>query len=336
MRSGRGWALRFVRPPASLLSGGAPRGGGPRLRGAGGATKSDLLEAAVRAADRLPAIRSLGRNWEDVPYLVGILLIAEEREKRTPGSGQPWIDRATAVIGGGDAPITNGDYAGYAQAAMDLFRIAAPSTASRRAGLLEATSGPMEFADRALRTTPSSGPPVSPWWVTERLRRALLGGRPLHAAALARHARLDAGRASRRSRGARPRLRVDRGYLYDHRPTTTDAIAASVPSRRQRAGPLLWDPGLSLFRHDPGSGAGSYWGRGNGWAAWGLATLRPASSTLPTAAAGTTRSSTGPAFARCSRDWRVRSPHAGRRTAAGPPTSRTPRHVRRARPLRPA
>jgi hypothetical protein len=44
-----------------------------------------------------------------------------------------------------------------------------------------------------------------------------------------------------------------------------------VPSQRLRAGSLLWDPGLSLFRHDPGSGAGSYWGRGNGWAAWGLA-----------------------------------------------------------------
>jgi hypothetical protein len=60
-------------------------------------------------------------------------------------------------------------------------------------------------------------------------------------------------------------------YLYDHRPAAEDAVAAAVPSERLRAGPLLWDAGLALFRHDPFAGAASYWGRGNGWAAWGLA-----------------------------------------------------------------
>jgi hypothetical protein len=71
-----------------------------------GAAKSEVLDATVKAANRLPTIRALGRNWEDVPYLVGLLLVAQELDKRTPGSGQPWIDRAITVIGGGDAPIT--------------------------------------------------------------------------------------------------------------------------------------------------------------------------------------------------------------------------------------
>ncbi|HSB64120.1 MAG TPA: hypothetical protein VLJ18_08135, partial [Thermoanaerobaculia bacterium] len=96
------------------------------------ATKSDVLDAAVKAADRLPTIRVLGRGWEDAPYLVGLLLVARMLDERTPGSGGPWIDRAAAVIGGGDAPITHGDNAGYAQAAMDLYRIASPADTTRR------------------------------------------------------------------------------------------------------------------------------------------------------------------------------------------------------------
>jgi hypothetical protein len=238
---------------------------------AGGATKSDVLDAAVRAGNRLPTIRSVGRNWEDVPYLVGLLLVAEQLEKRTPGSGQPWIDRATTVIGGGDAPITNGDYAGYAQAAMDLYRLASPTDTARRAALLEATNGPIEFAAAALRTTPSSGPPLTPWWVDGGY-----GTRFWVDDLFTLPPWLAMRGASRDGQPADPAARDlayewIESYLYDHRPSTTNAMAAAVPSQRQRAGPLLWDPGLSLFRHDPGSGAASYWGRGNGWAAWGLA-----------------------------------------------------------------
>jgi Glycosyl Hydrolase Family 88 len=238
---------------------------------AGGATKGDVLDAAVKAANRLPAVRSVGRNWEDVPYLVGLLLAAEQLEKRTPGSGQPWIDRATAVIGSGDAPIANGDYAGYAQAAMDLYRLASPTDTATRATLLEATNGPIEFAARALRTTPSSGPPLTPWWVDGGY------GTRFWVDDLFTLPPWLAMRGS--SRDGLPADPVARdlayewieAYLYEHRPPTTDARAAAVPSERERAGPLLWDPGLSLFRHDPGPGAASYWGRGNGWAAWGLA-----------------------------------------------------------------
>jgi hypothetical protein len=236
-----------------------------------GATKSDLFDAAVRAANRLPTVRTLDRNWEDVPYLVGLLLIAEQLDKLTPGSGQAWIEQATTVIGGGDAPITDGDYAGYAQAAMDLYRLTVPIDTTGRATLLAATSGPIAFATRALHTTPSNGPPVTGWWVEGGY------GTRFWVDDLFTLPPWLAMRGS--SRGGLPADPLARdlayewieSYLYDHRPTTTDPVAAAVPSQRQRAGPLLWDPSLSLFRHDPGSGIASYWGRGNGWAAWGLA-----------------------------------------------------------------
>ncbi|MFI5198076.1 MAG: glycoside hydrolase family 88 protein [Thermoanaerobaculia bacterium] len=238
---------------------------------AAGATKGDLLDAAVQAADRLPAVRPVERTWEDAPYLVGLLLVAEQLDRRTPGSGQAWIDRATAVIAGGDAPITNGDYAGYAQAAMDLYRLASPADAKRREGLLEATNGPIEFAARAIRVRPSSGPPVTPWWVDGGF-----GTRFWVDDLFTLPPWLAMRGASRDGLSADPAARDlayewIESYLYDHRPRATDAVEAAVPSERLRAGPLLWDPGLSLFRHDPGAGVGTYWGRGNGWAAWGLA-----------------------------------------------------------------
>ena len=53
-----------------------------------GATRSDVRDAVARAADRLAAIRSFGRTWEDAPYLVGLLLLAADRESLAPGSGR--------------------------------------------------------------------------------------------------------------------------------------------------------------------------------------------------------------------------------------------------------
>src|SRR5271169_2748392 len=161
VRSACGRALQSVRLSTSSLCAVALLVSGR----AESATKSDLLDAAIKAADRLPTVRTLNRSWEDAPYLVGLLLIAEQLDKLTPGSGQAWIEHATTVIGGGDAPITDGDYAGYAQAAMDLYRLTSPIDMTGRATLLAATSGPIAFATRALHTTPSNGPPVTGWWV---------------------------------------------------------------------------------------------------------------------------------------------------------------------------
>lgn len=267
MRSKGGGALQSVRPSKSPLLAVAFLLSGQAVA----ATKSDVLEAAVKAADRLPTFRVLRRGWEDAPYLVGLLLVARRLDERTPGSGQPWIDRAAAVIGGGDTPITHGDNAGYAQAAMDLYRISSPAEVSRRAALLDATSGPIEFAARALRVTPSSGPPLSSWWVeggygTRFWVDDLFTLPPWLAMRGSRREGLPADPTARD-------LAYEwiESYLYDHRPPTMDAVAATVPSQRTRAGAFLWDPNLSLFRHDSGPGVERYWGRGNGWAAWGLA-----------------------------------------------------------------
>lgn len=231
-----------------------------------------MADAVARAADRLAAIRSLGRTWEDAPYLVGLLLLACERERVTPGSGRPWVDRVASAVGGGDAPIANGDYAGYAQAAMELYRLASPADVSRRAAALSATDGPFDFAVRALRVAPASGPPATPWWLpggygTRFWVDDLFTLPPWLAM---RGSGLDSLPADPVARDLA--YEWIESYLYDHRPETgTGEVSVAVPSQRVRAGPLLWDRALSLFRHDPGAGWESYWGRGNGWAAWGLA-----------------------------------------------------------------
>ncbi|HTS03504.1 MAG TPA: glycoside hydrolase family 88 protein [Thermoanaerobaculia bacterium] len=236
-----------------------------------GATRSEVRDAALRAAGRLAAIRTLGRTWEDAPYLVGLLLVARELDRQQPGSAQPLVDEAASVVGGGDAPIANGDYAGYAQAAMDLYRIASPTDAARRAALLDATSGPFAFAWRALRVDPSSGPPADPWWTDGGYgtRFWVDDFFTLPPWLAMRGSGLDSLPADPQARDLA--YEWIEAYLYDHRPAATDATSPAVPSQRARAGPLLWDPALSLFRHDAGPGWQSYWGRGNGWAAWGLA-----------------------------------------------------------------
>jgi hypothetical protein len=267
VRTSRTPALRSVRTTAAFLLAAAIFFPG----GAAGATKNEVRDAAVRAADRLPTVQVLSRSWEDAPYLVGLLLLARELDRQAPGSGQPLIDRAAAVVGAGTAPVANGDYAGYAQAAMDLYRISSPAGTPRRAALLDATNAPFAFALQALRVTPSSGPPAVPWWLDGgygtrfwvddlftlppwlAMRGSSLDGLP--ADPLARDLAYE----------------WIESYVYDHRPPATGATSPDVPSQRERAGPLLWDPILSLFRHDAGPGWESYWGRGNGWAAWGLA-----------------------------------------------------------------
>jgi hypothetical protein len=237
-----------------------------------GATRREVTAAVVRAADRLAAIRSLGLTWEDAPYLVGLLLVARERERLEPGSGQPWVDRVARVVGDGARPIAHGDYAGYAQAALDLYRITPTTDTSRRTKLLSATQGPFDFALRALRITPANGPPAAPWWLESGYGTRFWVDDlfTLPPAFAMRGSRLDSLPGDGEARDLA--YEWIESYLYDHRPpATTDAESPDVPSRRRRAGPLLWDPGLSLFRHDTGPGRESYWGRGNGWAAWGLA-----------------------------------------------------------------
>lgn len=238
---------------------------------AGAATRSEVLSTAARVADRLAAIKPLGRSWEDAPYLVGSLLLAEQMERDSPGSGARFVERAASAVDRGDAHLSFGDDAGYAQAALDLYRLTAPGDALRRAERLRATDGPTAFARRAVRTRPSDGPPEDPWWAAGGY------GARFWVDDLFTLPPWLAMRGSTRDGLPGDPIARDlayewiEAYLYDHRPASADAREASVPSARERAGPLLWDPDLALFRHDlsPG-GLTAYWGRGNGWAAFGL------------------------------------------------------------------
>ena len=266
MSGARRPALRSVRLRASLLLVGAFVLPGRALC----VTKGELRDAAVRAANCLAGSRALGRTWEDAPALVGLLQLAGNPDGSVDPSSGAWVDLVTTAIAAGDSPITNGDYAAYAQAAMDLYRLASPTDAALRERLLEATSGPLAFADRALRTTPATGPPAADWWVDGGF------GTRFWVDDLFSQPPGLAMRGSRRDGLPADPLARDlayewiESYLYDHRPTAADGSPSPVPSRRRRGGPLLWDPTVSLFRHDAGSGFASYWGRGNGWAAWGL------------------------------------------------------------------
>ena len=230
-----------------------------------------MREAVARAADRLAAVRALGRTWEDAPYLVGLLLLADDRERLTPGSGRVWIDRVSAVVGDGTAPVANGDFAGYAQAAMDLYRIASPSDTSRRARLLAATDGPLALRGPGAPRHAVGRSPGRTLVAGGRLRDPLLGGRSLHAAARTRDARLRARVAPRRPAGARPRVRMDR--VLPVRPPAAGDDGRGVPRRALaaaafRAPPLEPRPLPLPSRHR--LRMGELLGRGNGWAAWGL------------------------------------------------------------------
>lgn len=271
MRSGAdetlpGGMRRLVLGFVSLaLAAGAPR--------APAATREEILATANRVADRLAAVKPLGRNWEDVPYLSGALLLAGEIDRDLSGAGAPLISRVEAAIGGGYPAVTHGDYAGYAQAALDLYARTPVSDGERRAALLATTDGPLAFARRALRTTPADGPPVAPWWVD--------GGYGVRfwqddfftlAPGLAQRGSARDGLPADAEARALAYEWVE-AYVFDHRPASPDERERAVPSSPSRAGFLLWDPERELFRHDPsGTAEGPFWGRGNGWVGFGLAT----------------------------------------------------------------
>ncbi len=249
---------------ALLLAG----SGTPPLRAA---SRAEILDRAVRVSDRLARIRRLDRGWEDGPYLVGSLLVWEELQRDSPGVAMQLRDRVIEVVGDGTSPIFHGDSCGYAQAALDLLRLASPLDA-RRATFLRATSGPLEFARLAMRYDASSGPPLPSWWVDGgygtrywqddfytlvpwlAMRGSSLDGLP--ADGLARNLAYEWIEA----------------YAYDHRKSLSGAADRAVPALFDRRGPLLLDEGSGLFWHDVGRiGQRDFWGRGNGWVAFALA-----------------------------------------------------------------
>ena len=240
-------------------------------------TSESIIALASRAADRVELSTEPRLHWENAVYLDGLVLFGEEMNLRNPGSGDQFIERAASVILNSDDSIDTvyfGDGTAFVQAAMDLYRVLPPND-PRRATLLATATGPMKFAEHAIRDTPPTAPPHDPWWIDGGYGvrfwqddlymvvpwLALYGSAQdgLPANELARNLAYEWIEA----------------YAYEHRPESS----AAVPSSPSRRGLLLWDETNALFQHQPDAIGLTdwFWGRGNGWA---LVALTRASESL--------------------------------------------------------
>lgn len=238
-------------------------------------TRQEIVATASRVADRVTWTFHPRLHWENAVYFDGLVLFGEQMELREPGSGARFLDRAAAVLLGSDDPIDTvywGDGTAFAQAALDLYRVLPPSD-PRRPALLATLTGPLRFAEHAVRVTPASGAARDPWWISGgygarfwqddlymlvpwlALYGATRDGMPDNE--LARNLAYEWIEA----------------YVYDHRPASADPREAAVPSSPSRRGTLLWDEAHGLFQHQPESIGSTefFWSRGNGWALVALA-----------------------------------------------------------------
>ncbi len=234
----------------------------------GALTREAILATSTKVADRVTLSYHPRLHWENAVYFDGLVLLGEQMELRAPGSGSRFVERAASVILNSDDPIETvywGDGTAFGQATLDLYRVLPPSD-PRRAALLMTLSGPMQFAQHAVRVTPADGAPRDPWWITGgygarywqddlymvvpwlSLYGSTRNGLPGNE--LARNLAYEWIEA----------------YVHEHRPANGDPRAAAVPSSRSRRGDLLWDEAHGLFRHAPDSGPEYFWSRGNGWA----------------------------------------------------------------------
>ncbi|HYI10695.1 MAG TPA: glycoside hydrolase family 88 protein [Thermoanaerobaculia bacterium] len=238
-------------------------------------TPEAIIAAASKAADRVTLSFHPRLHWENAVYFDGLVLLGEQMELRSPGSGGRFIERAVSVILGSDDPIDTvhwGDGTAFAQASMDLYRVLPPND-PRRDAILATLSGPMRFAEHAVRVTPAAGAARDPWWIAGGYGArfwqddlymvvpwlALYGSAQdgLPGNELARNLTYEWIEA----------------YVHEHRPASADPREAAVPSSASRRGTLLWDETHSLFQHAPESIGTTehFWARGNGWALVALA-----------------------------------------------------------------
>ena len=237
-------------------------------------THQAILDTATRVADRVTWTYHPRLHWENAVYFDGLVLFGESMNERAAGSGDRFIDRAAAVILESDDPIETvswGDGTAFGQAAMDLYRVLPPSD-PRRAALLQTLTGPMQFAEHAVRGVPGSAAARDPWWIaggygTRFWQDDLYMVVPWLALYGSAQDGLPANELARN-------LAYEwmESYAYDHRPRSDDARANAVPSERSRRAAFLLDETTSLFHHDPAwvGQPENFWGRGNGWAliAW--------------------------------------------------------------------
>ena len=233
-------------------------------------TREAIIATASRVADRVELSYHPRLHWENAVYFDGLVLFGEQMELMSPGSGIRFLERAASVILHSDDPIDTvywGDGTAFAQAAMDLYRVLPPSDARRQA-LLATLSGPMQFAEHAVRVSPADGAPRDPWWIAGGYGArfwqddlymvipwlALYGSSQdgLPGNELARNLAYEWIEA----------------YIHEHRPASGDPREAAVPSARSRRGTLLWDETHGLFQHAPETigTTENFWARGNGWA----------------------------------------------------------------------
>jgi rhamnogalacturonyl hydrolase YesR len=233
-------------------------------------TREGITATASRVADRVVWTYAPRLHWENAVFYDGLVLFGEQMELRAPGSGQRFLDRAASVLIESDDEIDTvswGDGTAYGQAVLDLYRVLPPAD-PRRAKLLATLTGPMRFAEHAVRATPSTGAPRDPWWIAGgygarfwqddlymvvpwlSLYGSTQDGLPGNE--LARNLAYEWIEA----------------YVHEHRPASGDARELAVPSLPSRRGVLLWDPTFALFHHASESipHPEYFWARGNGWA----------------------------------------------------------------------
>src|SRR3954451_9997469 len=238
-------------------------------------THQTIVSTAIRIADHVTINPSEARlHWENAPYLDGLVLFGDELQHEGNPTGARLIERAASVILGSDDDINGvffGDGTAYAQVALDLYRVLPPRD-PRRAALLATLSGPMSFAEHAIRATPKTGTPRNPWWIdggfgTRYWQDDMYMVIPWLAMNGSSRDGLPANELSRN-------LAYEwiEAYVYDHRPASSDSREVAVPSAAARNGVFLWDADFNLFQHQP-EWIGSkdvFWGRGNGWSAIAL------------------------------------------------------------------
>ena len=240
---------------------------------AGPLTRDAIIATSSRVADRVVLSFHPRLHWENAVYFDGLVLLGEQMELHSPGSGTRFIERAASVILESDDPIDTvywGDGTAYSQAALDLYRVLPPSD-PRRARLLDTLAGPMRFAEHAVRVSPADGAPRDPWWIAGGYgARFWQDDLYMVVPWLALYGSTKNGLPSNELARNLAYEWIE-AYVHEHRPAGGDPLGAAVPSERSRRGVLLWDESHGLFRHSQESTDEYFWARGNGWAFVALA-----------------------------------------------------------------